>query len=132
MDTSVLTLVGLAGIGAFLLTAIFVLPKRKAPEEKGKQPLYEERCSLYWKWFKGGMVAGGNIPIARISLYDSFFIVALIHPTKIPYSDISSVSLRKGWMSNSIIIQLVTGSSLHVHPRNVEKMLSLIKERSAK
>ena len=109
-----------------------VLPKRKAPEEAGKQPLYEERCSFYWRWLKGGVIAGGNIPVARVSLYDTFLVVALVHPTKVPYSDISSISLEKSWISNSITIELVTGRGLRIYPKNGERIVSLIKEQTAK
>ena len=36
------------------------------------------------------VVAGGDIPIARISFYDDFFLVALVTLTKVLYSEVLS------------------------------------------
>lgn len=132
MDPGLLGLFGLAAIGGFLLAVILVLPKRRAPEEKGKPLLYEERCSFHWRRLKGGIVGGGNIPISRVSFYDGFFVVALLHPTIVLYADISSVSFKNSWISTSITIELATGRGLRIYPKNAERMLSIIKEQTAK
>lgn len=129
MSPEVLTLIGVVGIGAFLLLAIFVLPQRRLPEEKEEKPLYEERCSANWRFAKGTVIAGGNIPIARISFYDDFFVVALMTLTKVHYSEVLSTSFKSGWLSNSITIQLAKGRSLLIHPKNFKKVQSLIETR---
>lgn len=129
MDSNILALIGVAGIGAFLLLVMFVLPQRKLPEEKEKKPLYEERCSANWRFAKGAIIAGGNIPIARISFYDDFFVVALGTLTKVLYSEVLSTSFKSGWLSSSITIHLAKGRSLLIHPKNFEKVRSLIETR---
>lgn len=126
MDSEVLTLIGVVGIGVFLLLAMFVMPLRRLPEEKEEKPLYEERCSAKWRFAKGVVVAGGNIPIARVSFYGDFFVVALGALTKVFYSEVQSTSFRNGWLSNSITIQLTKGRSLIIHPNNFKKIQSLI------
>jgi hypothetical protein len=126
VDTGLLTLIGMAGVGVALLGAMFVLPRRKLAEEKEKKPLYEERCSAYWRFARGAVVAGGNIPIARISFYDDFFVVALVKLTKAFYSEVLSTDFKAGWLSNSITIHFATGRSLVLHPKNFEKVRSLV------
>ena len=73
LSHGVFSLIGLAGLGAFLLwlTSV-VLSQRKMPEEKGRKPLHTERCATYWRAFGGVLGAGGNLP-ARISFYVDFF-----------------------------------------------------------
>jgi len=122
----VLVLVGVAGIGAFFLLAIFVLPQRKLPEEKDQKPLYEERCSVNWQFAGGVLSAGGNIPIARVSFYDGFFVVALLTLTKVHYSEVLSTSFKSGWLSRSITMHLAKGRSLVIHPKNIEKIRVLL------
>ena len=124
-----MALIGVVGIGTFLLLAMFVLPQRKLPEEKNKKPLYEERCSANWRLAKGVVIAGGNIPMARISFYDDFFVVALGALTKVLYSEVLSTSFKKGWLSSSITIHFAKGRSLLVYTKNFEKVRSLIETR---
>ena len=130
MDSSLLTLIGVAGVGAFLMLTMFVLPQRKLPEEKEKKALYEEKCSANWRFAGGVIIAGGNIPIARISFYDDFFVVALVALTKVHYSEVLSTSFKSGWLSNSITIHLEKGRSLLIRPKNFEKVRSLIEVKT--
>ena len=44
------------------------------------------------------VVAGGDIPIARIPFYDDFFLVALVTLTKVLYSEVLSTDFKKGWL----------------------------------
>ena len=132
MDSSLLSLFVVVGVGAVLLAAMFVLPQRKLPEEKEKKPLYEERCSANWRFARGMVIAGGNIPIARISFYDGFFVVALVTLTKVLYSEVLSTDFKKGWLSKSITIHFAKGRSLVIHPKNFEKVRSLIEASGAK
>jgi len=126
MDPAILTLIGVVGIGVFLLLAMFLLPNRKLPEEKTRTPLHEERCSAHWRFAKGAVVAGGNVPIARISFYDDFFVVALGSLTKVLYSEVLSTTFKSGWLSRSITIHFAKGRSLRIHPKNYKKVQSLI------
>lgn len=132
MDSSILVLIGVTGIGAFLLLVMFVLPQRKLPEEQERKPLYEERCSANWQFAGGAVVAGGNIPIARISFYDGFFVVALLTLTKVQYSEVLSTSFKSGWLSSSITIHLPKGRSLVIRPKKIEKIRSLIEANGIK
>lgn len=130
MDSGFLALIGITCIGIFFILAIFVLPRRKAPEEEGKNATHEIRCSAYWQ-LKPGLVAGGNLPIARVAFYDSFFVVSLIKPTVILYSEIISVSFKKGWITNSVKFHFSNNRGLVIHPRDVEKIKSLLDGRDS-
>lgn len=132
MDPTLLSLFVVAGVGALLLVTMFVLPQRRLPEEKGRKPLYEERCSANWRFARGAIVAGGNIPIARISFYDDFFVVALGTLTKVPYSEVLSTEFQKGWLSKSITIHFTKGRSLVIHPKNFDKVRSVIEAGGVK
>lgn len=46
MDSDLLSLIILIGIGVFFLLGMFVLPYRKLQEEKNQTPLHTERFSL--------------------------------------------------------------------------------------
>lgn len=129
MGSEVLTLIGAVGIGVFLLLAMFVVPLRRLPEEKKEKPLYEERCSAKWRFAKGTIIVGGNIPIARVSFYDDYFVVAMGTLAKVFYSEVLSTSFKSGWLSNSITIQLAKGRSLLIRPKNFKKVQSLIQTR---
>lgn len=53
MDSDLLSLIILTGMGVFFLLGLFVLPYRKLQEEKNQTPLHTERCSAYWRAFGG-------------------------------------------------------------------------------
>lgn len=126
MDSNILVIIGVMGVGLFLLLAMFFFPKRKLPEEKERQLLYEERCSANWRFAKGMIVAGGNIPMARISFYNDFFVVALGTVTKVFYTEVLSTSFKNSWLSSSITIHLAKGRSLLIHSKNPEKIQFLL------
>lgn len=129
MDVNLWTVIGVVGVGVFLILTMLLLPQRKLLDEKEKKPLYEERCAANWRSRGGGLVAGGNIPVARISFYDDFFVIALINLTKVNYSDVLSAAFKSGGLSNSVTIHLAKGSSLVIHPKNLEKLRSLMSEK---
>lgn len=126
MDSSILALICVVVVGGFLLLAMFALPWRKLPEEKETKPLYFEKCSAKWQLAKGALIAGGNIPIARISFYEDFFVVAMLFVTKVYYSEVVSVTYKKGWFSKTITIHLAKGRSLIINPKNYDKVRALI------
>lgn len=132
MDPTLLSLLVVAGVGALLLVTMYVLPQRRLPEEKQRRPLYEERCSANWRFARGAIIAGGNIPIARISFYDDFFVVALGTLTKVPYSEVLSTDFKKSWLSKSITIHLTKGRRLVIHPRDLERVRSVIEASGVK
>ncbi len=129
IDSTTGTLIIVVVVGLFFLLVIFVLPHRKIAEEKGKTILYEERCSVSWR-YKWGITSGGNIPIGRITFYDNFFVVSFIVITKVLYSGVKSISLKRGWLSTTMTINLADSRSLLLHPRNPEKMELVIAERT--
>ncbi len=127
LPNGLLSLIGLAVLGASLLWLIsFLLSQRKLPEEKGKDSLHTERCATYWRALGGMLGIGGNLP-ARISFYDDYFVVARLTLNKVPYSEIRSISFKRGWILNSVTVHFDKGRSLFFHPRNIEKVQSLIK-----
>lgn len=125
MDTN---LIALLCIGLLLVAAIFILPQRKLPDEKGAKLLHSERCFAYWKAFGGLLVSGANFP-ARVSFYEKFFVVSRITLAKFYYSDIKSASFRRNWFSRSAILNFSDGRSLILSPRNIDKVRSLIEPR---
>ncbi|HEY6873035.1 MAG TPA: hypothetical protein VI298_09960 [Geobacteraceae bacterium] len=126
MDSSILSLVFVAVVGGFLLLTMFALPWRRLPEEKETKPLYWEKCSAKWQFAKGALIAGGNIPIARVSFYGDFLVIAMLCVTKIYYTEIESVTFKKGWFSSTITIHLAKGRNLLINPRNYDKVRALI------
>lgn len=81
MDEALPPIILIAVIGALLLGPM-VMCRRRAPEEAGLSPKYEEICSGKIGWF-----LWTNIPCIRFSIYENFFVVAFLKP---------KVFLRKG------------------------------------
>lgn len=130
IDSAIWTLIGVGAIAIFFLLSVVLLPRRKTAEEKGKEALYEERCSVSWR-YKWGIVAGGNIPVSRVSFYDDFFIVSFFKIKKILYSEVKSVIVRRNWLSNALSINLVGPSrTLVIYPRSADKMRQIIMDRT--
>lgn len=48
--------------------------------EQGMHALYERRAIVMVRPAGGGMVAGGNLPISRVSLYDRHLVIGGIYP----------------------------------------------------
>jgi len=83
------------GFVIFILLVIFVLPNRKLKEEKGKEILFSERCSVYWR-VHGLIGSGGNLP-ARITFYDKFFVVARVTIAKFYFKDITKTLVYESY-----------------------------------
>jgi hypothetical protein len=97
IDSSIAPLIGLS-LDVLVLASVFLLPRERSKEELGLPVLYEERCSGRMGRF--GFLAGGNVASFRISLYDTFLVIAFIGPTKVPYTEVESVDYRRQWVSN--------------------------------
>ena len=132
MDQNLVALIGLAAIGVFLGLVIFVLPKRKLPEEKGLKLLYEEHCSANWKLAGGVLTAGGSIPIARVSFYKDFFVISMVTISKISYTEIESSSVKNNFLARSITINFNDGKSLVINSNNGAKIQSIVAIRNPK
>jgi len=130
MGGELIALMLIVGIGVFLLTTVLVLPRRKASYEKALKPIYEERCSINWVT-KSGLLAGGNLPAARVSYYSDFFVVAFMGITKIKYTEIKSTSYKKSLLSSWVKVDISGGSSLRLYSKNTEIILKLLKGRKA-
>ena len=128
MDTNLLKVIGVLAIGAFFLIVAFILPLRRRPEERGENTLNEERCSIKWRLF-GGLVAGGSIPLTRISFYNDFFVKALYNITLINYSEFKSASVKRNILSKSISLYLSDGRCLDIYPNNLDKVISVIETK---
>lgn len=124
MNSNSISLLLLSAIALAFLLTIFILPRRRAPEEIGKSAIHEEKCFVYWK-LKAGFISMSSSP-SRLSLYNDFFIVALINPTKIHYSQIKSHSYKAGLLGNSLKLNLTNGKSLVIHSKNAKKIQSII------
>lgn len=131
MDDNIFSVVVPIAGGIILLFIFFVLPLRKLPEEKGMKLLYQERCSVTWKYL-GGWMAGGGMVSSRISFYEDFFVVSVTGNTKINYSEISALSCKGSWLLKSMTISLGNGRSLIISSRNIEKMQSIIIAKNKK
>ena len=129
IDSPLFTLIGLGVIGA-VFVFLFFAPNRHSNEESGMKPLYEERCSgrKNWGW---GFFAGGNIPNWRISFYESFFVIASIGSTKIPYNKVESVEYKRQIISKGLHIK-VSDPRMEVvlFPSEPQKILELFKNKN--
>ena len=66
---------------------------RTVSAEKGLKPISQERCSVQSGGF--GSSVGGNIPLARVTLYPEFMVIGFFTTTVIPYKNIAEVSLSR-------------------------------------
>ena len=122
------------GLVAFLLVAAGVLlwpvvnSFRRAPAEKGLEPISQERCSV--QSGRLGFTAGGNIPLARVALYPEFMVICFFTTTVIPYKNIAEVSLNRnlGALGSLGVRLRLHGlkSSYMLFPRDPQALASLV------
>lgn len=126
MDPFPLLVVAIAVVAFSLLAPLFT-SNRRAKIEHNQRPLWEEKCS-------GRMGAiGVGIPAIRVSLYRNFMVVAFLGTTVIPYSDIQSVSVKRGFSilgTTGIGIKMRNMlSGYHFRSRDPNKVAELIQAR---
>jgi hypothetical protein len=102
---------------ATAMGACFVMPRLRAPLERGERPLYEE-VGLGWKApLFGGLSAASNFSPYRFSAYEDFVVIGTLTRTVIPYGDI--LWLKKGVL-NQVSLKL----------RNEQKVMLMVPRRS--
>ena len=90
-----MTFLLVTGIALLLVLVIFsltmLLSAKKAKREKGKTPLYSERC--------GGSLGfiGFSIPFVRITFYEDFFVISCWSRTVIEYNKIKRLRNSGRW-----------------------------------
>jgi hypothetical protein len=95
-NTAVFILSVLIGIVAVI--GLISLSYRRAKEEKGLTPLYEERCKA------GGLLLGNPHKWSRrVSLYENFLVVTMFWPKVIRYEDVHSISLQRSLFSKKYV-----------------------------
>ncbi len=119
------------GIIAVLLLVPFLLSLRRTRDEKGLQPIYEDRAWIIEKsfFFSGG----ANIPYWRLSFYESFMIISAgLMPRLIPYDQIITIEFRRLFIRKALYIEYPgydRKHCLYIFPRNKEKIFELIKQK---
>lgn len=95
--------------------------QRRADYEHGLQPIYEERCSVQ-----------RQLSIfCRVSLYDTFMVVAFLGKARIFYSDIEEVLCKRMLFSKGIYIKTRGGhwmfpSSIKFSPHNADRFMATL------
>ena len=122
------------GLVMFLLVAVGLLlwpvvnSFRRVPAEKGLEPISQERCSVQSGQL--GFTVGGNIPLARVTLYPEFMVIGFFTTTVIPYKNIAEVSLNRslGALGSLGVCLKVHGlkSSYTLFPRDPQTLASLV------
>ncbi len=115
-------LVVFLGVSAALVLPIVLLCR--ADEEQGLMPLYEGRCQT--------RLALGSMWYRRVSVYETFLVVATYRPKVIPYNTVRAVTLRRGLFSKFITVRYEDATvdfSLTFFPRNPEHIFGLLRCR---
>lgn len=121
MDPGLSAVLFCVAIGALLLGLLFV-GRRRAVEEQGLTPRYEATCSAFADW-----VGGTNIPSVRLSIYDSFVVVAWLSPRVIPLKDIEEARVSRFLFGRCVLIKPRRGMTLRLGVKEPERVVRLLK-----
>jgi hypothetical protein len=121
------------GIIAVLLLAPFLLSLRRTREEKGLQPIYEDRAMIFEMAFTLGSLGGANIPYWRLTFYDRFMVISAgLTPRLIPYDEIIQIRIKRFLIFRPLYLEYLgydRKHGLYIFPRSKEKILELIKQK---
>jgi hypothetical protein len=123
-----LLIVGVVGI---VLLSPVLLSRLRSKEERHQVPLLEERCSIR-RGVGLGLAIGGNVPLWRCSLYDSFMVINMVSPIVIRYQEIDRVEQQISLLSPSVRIVWHGGrrnETIRIFTSHADKIEKLIKER---
>lgn len=126
-----LLIVGVVGFG--VLSLIF-LSGLRSNEERNQDPLHEERCSVR-RGIGLGLAIGGNVPLWRCSLYDTFMVINMFSSITIPYQEIDRVEQQRSLLSPSVRIVWHGGhreETIRIFTRHADKIEKLITQRISK
>jgi hypothetical protein len=88
-----ITLFFVAIIAVWIASSL--IPNNKLPEERDLTPQYQTRCAGIRRSSLGLIGATGSaLPFWRLSIYESFIVIAAWLPVAIRYQDIDSLSDR--------------------------------------
>ncbi|MEO5561267.1 MAG: hypothetical protein ABIO49_15095 [Dokdonella sp.] len=106
-------------VGAVLLTPM-LLARRRADQERGHAPAFEAFCV-------GSFGFGGtNFPMFRLSIYDSFRVIALLSPTVIPFAQVARVEVCGSVLARRVRIETKRGATYQFAVRNPEQVVGLL------
>jgi hypothetical protein len=123
IDPPLFTFVFLGIVGAALIGTVIV--NGSAPAPQGEATIYSERCTIRYVAF-GVLRAGGIMP-GFFSISDEGIVVKLIFTNQYKFSDIKDVRLSRNLLGSHVVIDLWRGiSSIHVYPKDPEKLVKLL------
>lgn len=99
-EDAVYVLLALAAVGVFM--GLIFLSFRRAKEEKGLTPLYEERSYI-------GVLLLRRRWLRRVSLYEKFLVIANGWLNVIHYEDVHSISLRRALLPKCVSLEIHAG-----------------------
>lgn len=106
-------------VAVFLGTTISA--RSRAPIERGLAPVYEQMCSG-----RVGRFAGANYPAIRLSIYESFLVIAFLGTVVIPFKDIARAEIRRALFSSCLVIESVSGTTYRLSIREPQRVLRLL------
>ena len=119
------------GFIAFLLVVACVLlwplvnSFRRAPAEKGLQPIWQQRCTVGFRRFG---IGGTTSLFTRVSLYSDLMIMRGFSTTVIPYKNIAEVAWKQNFLSLGGVLIRLHGlkSSYVLYPRGPKTFVDLV------
>ena len=120
MDPGLAVIVSCALVGVVLLTPM-LLARRRAAQEHGLTPVFEAFCSGSFGWF-----VGTNIPMFRLSIYESFLVITFITPAIIPFTQLARAEVRGGLFGRRLRIESKRGAIYQLSVRNPESVARLL------
>lgn len=114
-----------------LLRLPSVMARRRAPQEAGLTPLFEESCVVR-RDFGSGTSRGRNMFLWRLSLYPDFMVLSLRTQAIVPYREIDRVELnsyqdrKEVWIYRQVdaVSELITVASKN--PEQLVKVLTSV------
>ena len=115
MAPALVTVVICVLVGAVLFTPM-LLARRRAPQERGLVPAFETYCSG----------RGTNLPMYRLSIYDSFLVVAFLSPTVIPFAQVARTDVRGTAFGRRLHIETKRGAAYDLAVGDLDRALQLL------
>jgi hypothetical protein len=121
LDSSLVVVASMVLIGVALL-APMLLARRRAPQEQGLTPTFETTCSgTYNSYLRS------NIPMLRLSIYSDFLVIGFLRPTVIPFGDLTSVEVRRGFIGRRLYISTQKGTTYQLSVWDPDKVALLLR-----